>query len=121
MQISFSPIRHDAELIVSKAGDVLTINGEAYDFSSLPDGATIPAGEVPCEWIIGPVERIAGELHLTLLMPHGLNPPAEVAFPATIVTVPDGEVMYPRVAPLPDESPIIIESEEESESQDVDA
>jgi hypothetical protein len=112
MKISFSPQRRDDALIVTKSGDVLTINGEEFDFSSLPDGATIPAGEVPCEWIIGPVERIAGELHLTLIMPHGPNPPAEVAFPAPIEAVPDGDVMYPR-APAP--------VEEEPENQDVDA
>lgn len=120
MHINLSPQLRSDTLTVTKAGDVLTINGEAYDFSSLPDGATIPAGEVPCELIIGPVERIAGEIHLTLIMPHGPNPPAEVAFPAPIEAVPDGEVMYPR-APVPPDDGGVVEINEEPESHDVDA
>jgi hypothetical protein len=31
--------------------DTLTINGIAYDFSVIPDGATLPASAVGCEYI----------------------------------------------------------------------
>lgn len=51
MIISFHRVCRAGTLTVSKAGDVLTINGEAYDFSSLPNGATIPEGSIPCPWI----------------------------------------------------------------------
>jgi len=95
MHISFSPQRRDDALEVSKSGDVLTINGEAYDFSPLPDGATIPAGEIPCEWIVNDVERIDGEIHLTLVLPHGPNPPEEVAFPEPITVMEDGPITLP--------------------------
>lgn len=95
MRISLSPQLRDAELAVSKAGDVLTINGEAFDFSSLADGATIPAGEVPCEFITGPVERIGGELHLTLILPHGPAPEAWQAFPDPLISPPDGDLDLP--------------------------
>lgn len=95
MRISFSPQRHDDTLTLSKSGDILTINGMAYDFSPLPDGATIPAGEIPCEWVTGPVERIGGEIHLTLILPHGPNPPPEVSFPEPITVTEDGPITLP--------------------------
>lgn len=95
MQINLSPVRSDVGLIISRTGDALTINGEAYDFSSLPDGATIPAGDVPCEWIAGQVDRLGGSIHLTLMLPHGPNPPQSVAFPVPIVEPPDGPIALP--------------------------
>ena len=95
MQITLHPQRRDDALTVAKAGDVLIINGEAYDFSSLPDGATIPLGVVPCDWIVGPVERIGGQLHLALLLPHGSNPSQPVAYPAAIINPPDGPLVLP--------------------------
>lgn len=49
MQFSFSPVRRDDTLELSKSGDVLTIKGEVYDFTSLPEGATLPRGAVSCE------------------------------------------------------------------------
>ena len=98
MRISFSPMRCDDELTVIKSGDALTINGATYDFSPLPDGATIPAGEIPCEWIVNDVERIDGEIHLTLILPHGPNPPEEVAFPEPIIVTEDGPITLPGSA-----------------------
>lgn len=95
MKISLLPQRRDDSLEVTKSADVFTINGEAFDFSALPDGATIPVGEIPCEWIAGPVERIAGELHLTLILPHGPNPSQAVAFPQPIVSPADGAIALP--------------------------
>lgn len=95
MLISFSPIRDDEwSLEASVTGDVITINGEAFDFSSLPDGATIPEGTVPTDFIVGPVERADGELRLTLLLPHGPDPKHSVAFPVP-VTVTSGRVPLP--------------------------
>lgn len=93
MNISFSPQRRGDTLSVSKSGDVLTINGEAFDFSGLPDGATIE--DVPCEWIVGPVERIDGELRLKLLIPHGPAPSQAVAFPEPIIDAADGAIALP--------------------------
>lgn len=99
MKISLSPQRRDDSLDVSKAGDILTINGEVFDFSPLPDGATIPAGEVPCDWIMGPVERVGGQLQLTLILPHGPSPSAAVAFPSQVIDPPDGVIALPFDAP----------------------
>jgi len=64
------------------------------------NGATIPAGEVPCKWITGPVERIDGQIHLTLILPHGPNPSMAVAFPAPIIDPPDGDIALPFDLPV---------------------
>jgi len=95
MRISLSPIRMDAGLVVSKVGDMLTINGEVYDFSDLPDGATIPAGEIPCEWIVGPVERVDGDLRLTLILPCGYDASQDRLYPTSIIDPADGPIVFP--------------------------
>ncbi|MDX0766836.1 hypothetical protein GOD36_33115 [Sinorhizobium medicae] len=104
MRINLSPQRRDDAIEVSKAGDILTINGAPFDFSSLPEGATIPPGDVPCEWIAGPIERVGGKLHLTLILPHGPGPSQGVAFPPPIIDPPDGVIALPSdLAPsIPD-------------------
>ena len=96
MNITLSPTRTDAPLSVSRQGDALTINGTAYDFSPLPDGATLPASAINCEFITGPVERINGVLHITLLLPHGPDASEAVRFPAPIINPPDGLLELPQ-------------------------
>jgi len=105
MRISFSPQRRDDLLEVIKDGDILIINGEAFDFTSLPDGGTIPAGTVPCAWIASDVERIEDELHLTLVLPHGPNPSQAVAFPEPITVTEDGPIAIPYDEPVQPEEP----------------
>lgn len=94
MRISLSPVRSDEALTVEKAGDILTINGEAFDFTSIPDGGEVR--EVPCNWVVGPVGRVEGAIHITLLLPHGQNPSHAVAFPAAITDAVDGVISLPR-------------------------
>mgnify|MGYP006976780472 CR=1 FL=1 len=95
MHISFSPMRRDDELTVIKTGDILTINGKTYDFGPLAEGATLPREAVDSEWIVSDVERIDGKIHLTLILPHGPNPPQEVAFPDPITVSTDGPITLP--------------------------
>jgi hypothetical protein len=96
MNISFSPQRRDnGSLTLSKQGDILTIAGTACDFSKLPDGATLPGSAVNCPWLTGDVERINGELHLTLILPHGPNAPEATRFPKPIINPPDGVIELP--------------------------
>lgn len=95
MRISFSPMRRDDTLTLEKTnGDRLRINGDLFNFNPLNDGDTIPA--VPCEWIVGPVERIGGEIRLTLILPHGPNPSRAVAFPETVTVTDDGPIVVPH-------------------------
>lgn len=109
MRISFSPQRRDGILTLEKSnGDMLRINGELFNFNPLSDGDTIP--DVPCEWTIGPVERIDGEIHLTLILPHGPNPSNAVAFPETINVTDDGSITLPHDEPAEDEEPADVDA-----------
>ena len=96
MTINLSPQRRDDTLMVTKAGDVLTINGTEFDFSQVPDGGLLPRDAVDCPWLASDVERVDGELVLTLLMPHGANASEAARFPEPLTNVPDGEVEFPQ-------------------------
>lgn len=95
MQIKIAPQRRDDVLTASLTGDVLTLNGIAFDFTQLAEGSTLPADAVDSEWISGDVSRVNGELHLTLLLPHGPNPSQAVAFPAPLSVTVDGPIALP--------------------------
>jgi hypothetical protein len=95
MRITFSPVRRELALRLHRVGDVLTLNGEIFDFSPLPEGALLPAEAIDSEWFIGPVERIDGELHLRLILPHGSRAPGETRFPAPVTVTADGPVPLP--------------------------
>ncbi|WP_244880963.1 tail fiber assembly protein [Pseudomonas taiwanensis] len=94
MIIKLSPVRSDAQLSVFKAGDTLEVNGVALDFSRLSDGATLPAEAVGCEFVAGPVERINGDLVLTLMLPHSADAPQAARFPVDLYPA-DGQVQLP--------------------------
>lgn len=95
MHITLSSQRRDNTLAVSRQGDTLTINGEAFDFSVIPEGASLPADAVACPYIIGTVERIAGVLHLTLLLPTGPSASHAANFPEPIINPADGVLELP--------------------------
>jgi len=105
MHIALSPVRLDETLTASLAGDALTLNGQAFDFGPLPEGATLPAEAIDSEWIVGPVSRIDGDLHLTLRLPNGTSPSQAVAFPEPITVAEDGEIVLP-FDPEPEPSPM---------------
>lgn len=106
MQISWNPVRRDETLTVTKLGDALTINGEVFDFTQLPDGATLPRDAVACDWLGSDVERIGGEIHLTLLLPHGAGAPEETRFPQPVSMASDGPVpVPPHSNPQPETGP----------------
>lgn len=96
MLIKFNPQRRDDTLAVVKQGDTLIVNGVEYDFSAVPAGATLPADAIDSDLFSGPVERINGELHITLTLPHGPNPSQAVAFPQPITVTNDGVVELPQ-------------------------
>lgn len=100
MIINFMPQGNDRLTLesLSKQGDTLIINGTPYDLSIIPDGATLPnATEATgCDFIRGKIERINGELHVTLLLPHGPLPqPQSVLFPEPAHVTQDGPIDMP--------------------------
>lgn len=97
MHIQFSPMRRDGRPSVSVTGDVLIIGEQMFDFAGVPEGATLPKAAVASDWLASDVERIDGEIRLTLILPHGPNAPRETLFPDP-VRVDDGAVPLPPFA-----------------------
>ena len=101
IHITLIPQRRDDSYSLSVAGEVLTIDGAALDLSVIPEGAALPAGAVSCPWIAGPIRREDGDLHLSMILPHGPIPwPAPpdalaVTHPARISIATDGPVVLP--------------------------
>ncbi len=92
---NLSPIRSDQTLEIYKTGDALTINGDTFDFTQLPEGATLPNEAIGCEWIVSDVNRINGEIELTILLPHGADASESARFPEPINMTSDGQVVLP--------------------------
>ncbi|WP_414156577.1 hypothetical protein [Pseudomonas sp. BNK-30] len=106
MVINFSPVRMSEQVMVDREGDVLRINGEVFDFGPLLEGATLPVDAIASEWFAGSVDRIGGELHITLALPHGADAPEETRFPQPIIMDFDGAVPLPpyNAQPVEDSS-----------------
>ena len=100
MKLSFSPVRMDADFTLAVAGDVLTLNGEAFDFTPLQEGDTLPRDVISSDWFAGDVSRTEGRVHLTLILPHGGNPPPWMLFPEPILDPEDG-VLFELKSGLP--------------------
>jgi hypothetical protein len=95
MKLILSPMRCGTPLAVFRSGESLTLNGEAFDFSQVPDGATLPRAAIASDWIAGDIERIGGLLHVPLILPHGARAPRATLVPAPITLTDDGPVALP--------------------------
>ena len=110
MRINLSPKRRDDLLEVVKAGSVLFLNGEPFDFSRVGAGDTLPRSAIASDWFDGAVENVGGELIVTLVLPNPWNYSPEQAFPEPLENVPDGPVVFP--GPLPESVETAAEDEE---------
>ncbi|MFD2641876.1 tail fiber assembly protein [Pseudomonas japonica] len=97
MIIKLSPVRSDASLSVVRAGDTLEINGIVFDFSRLPDGATLPAAAVGSTEVLDPIERVSGKIVVTIRLPHAADADRSSRFPADIIDPMDGQVRLPGI------------------------
>lgn len=84
-------------IVTSKSGDTLTINGIDYDLSPIPDGATLPNAEqaTGCKWLCGDIERVNGEIQLTLIHPCPDNAAPEMLMQTQLVLTEDGTIKLP--------------------------
>lgn len=96
MIITFTPMRRTDRLELHRQADCLSVNGELFDFSALPEGATLPKSAVACPWLASDVERIDGRLHLSLILPHGPAAGVAARFPDRIELDGDGPVALPQ-------------------------
>ncbi|KRV16794.1 hypothetical protein AN458_19570 [Pseudomonas aeruginosa] len=86
----------DERLSLNRAGDVLAVNGQAFDFTPLPEGGELPAEAIGSEWFAGPVLRRAGQLELILRFPLADDASAAARFPEPLLIEADGPVELPR-------------------------
>ena len=94
-EITFSPIRSDVPMRMEVSGDTLIVDGEAYDFGALEEGAILPVSAVQGDWCVGSVRRENGVLRLTVRLPHGPDAPHSTRFPEKLSVVEDGPVELP--------------------------
>lgn len=115
MLVNLSPVRMDEQLSAKREGDLLYLNGEAFDFSPLPEGASLPTKAIASRWFEEntQVSRINGELEFTLIAPYGPNAPEESKFPQPLTVTTDGDVHLPIYGELPELGQT---SEQESEA-----
>ena len=100
MRINFSPSRKDVRLTLYVEGDTVKVNGELFDFSPLPEGSTLPCTAIDSNWFVGDVYRKDGDIHISVILPHGIDAPYETRFPQP-VTCERGEVPLPPYGGTP--------------------
>ncbi|MCE1001295.1 MULTISPECIES: tail fiber assembly protein [unclassified Pseudomonas] len=83
------------QLAVWKNGEQLNINGLTIDLANLMEGATLPASATGSSWLAAPIERIGGQVVLTLYLPNNAESTEAERFPRDLVDVPDGRVALP--------------------------
>ncbi len=95
MQITFTPLRCDADLVLERAGDCLVINGQSHDFTDVEEDTPLSFETHGIPWIMSDVIRRDGLLHLTMMLPYGADmaqhPPQKV----TLNIEADGPVILP--------------------------
>lgn len=96
MKISLSPQVSNKVLAVSKSSELLTINSQTLDFSTVPESGTLMSDAINCEFIIGNVVRENGDLLLTLLLPISMRTSEAARFPEAIIDPADGPIALPR-------------------------
>jgi hypothetical protein len=88
------------ETALSAAGDVLTRGGVSYDLSSVPEGGEgWPPLPAPGEdhTFIGPIRRIDGVIHATMIVHLGDDAPQDQPDAPWIVEAADGAVTIPAI------------------------
>lgn len=95
MILTFKRI-HAPERVVSRAGDVLTINGVEWDFSPLPEGGVLPRHAVDTSIFFDDITRVNGALVVPLFAPHASGDlPQDLWFPSDLILAEDGPVEMP--------------------------
>lgn len=102
MKIILSPVRMDNDIAYIKHGDSIIVDGEVFDFSQVGDGDTLPREAILSSRFGGDVDRVEGELILTLILPLPANYSYEQAFPEPLYQVVDGPLLPYLPKPLPE-------------------
>lgn len=95
MKINLSPARGDETLTLSVEGNVVILNGEAYDLGFLNEGESISHEVFGSKWLTDKVSMIDGQLELSVILPYGPGAPESTRYPSPIVVLTDGPVDLP--------------------------
>lgn len=104
MKIILCPVGGlDTDVVYTKIGNAISVNGEVFDFSRMGDGDLLPSDAVMSKMFVGMIEHKEGDLVITLVLPTPPNYSPEQAFPEPLLNVQDGVIPLPQ--PLPDPEP----------------
>jgi len=109
MKIVLAPTRTDNTMVLFKTGEVLTVNGEDFDFSRIGEGDSLPSSAITSNWFLGDQTRIDGELVLTMFLPNPWNYSPEQAYPVPLTNVPDGLVVLPAPLPIKEQTSVVVD------------
>lgn len=93
MILNFAPQR-GPDIDIRVDGDTLTVDGTTLDFGPLAEGDILPAAATGCDWLTGNIAREAGQIVLTLILPHGPDATRDRRFPDP-VTLTSGRPSLP--------------------------
>lgn len=85
IEITFSPVRMDRDLTVEAVGDVLVLDGVAYDLAGVGEGDCLPAAALAHDLVDGHITRTDGTIRVTVRRPHGDNADEADRFPAPLI------------------------------------
>jgi hypothetical protein len=107
MHLTLSPqagLPGQPEMTIHVAGEVMTLDGVPYDLSPVPEGGEgWPEGDTP---LIGPIRRINGVIHATLIARLGDTAAPDQGGPWVIPDA-EGDVIIPaarKPEPEPEDS-----------------
>lgn len=89
IKINLSPVRGESKTTISWESPLLTYNGQEFDLSELPDGAT--AEDHP---ILQKVSRVGNDYEITVTLNHGRDAPFATRFPEPVILENFGIVEY---------------------------
>jgi hypothetical protein len=115
-KISFSPRYDHPDVVLVKNGDTLIVNGDALDFSGLPDAAELPREAMQNSAIDGVASRVGDEIRLTVVLPYKTL--GHVDAPESITVTADGPIALPDIAAPIEVAPS--EPEDASEAEHAD-
>ena len=95
MKLTLSPtagLPGHPETTIHVAGDVLTIDGTAYDLSPIPEGGQ---GEWEDSPMVGPIRRIDGVIHATVLVRLGATAADDQPDSPWTIETASGDVTIP--------------------------
>lgn len=97
IHFELSPVDGFPEYTLKVKGFIVYIDGEAYDFTPLPDGGRLPIGSVSNDAICGVVRREGDVLTVPIIYPFTAAPNMGFVDPKPITVRSNGPVKFPSL------------------------